>query len=1124
MNTVPRILDDKSANKDEFVESTHEVLAEKLYSLIANTPGSGYTIGLEGKWGSGKSTIVEILCGKLKKNNVAFPFYIDAWEHEGDSLRRMFLGLLIQQLLENKAIKKDCGAKLEDIQKKVNSKQSAVTVSQSTSMLMFGKIVAALLFLVPFGTVIVENTLDDVTIGVGLPIHRRFCLGLALILAPLFAYLVQGLNWAIHWLYYKIRKILSKQTDDNGKDKKMPSFSWFDAKAELQTTDTTTEETEKDSVEFAAFFSEIMKSAKGRISKLVIIVDNLDRINHHDALKIWSALQTFIHCQREDAEPQKWILVPYAEEGMKALWDEDCGKKSEEEDISVGKSFLDKNFQLRFEVPDLLIGDWQEFVRTKTREVFDGFSEKDQTTILDVLCWARRNSSDAPSPREIKLYLNQVRLLLDIHSKDEVQLSSICFYATQRYLRGKSRTELESKLLKGDISSHSLPLDANNVRLVEDLCAILFHVSPEKGIQILLEDKIKSCLEQGKEAGLKDLFQAHGNAFVGVLGHILSHAPDDTAFTYALAVQEGLVAESEKFHDMAISHWRDSFPNYRKLTLINVRYPLVIQFGSVVRSDSNLAKETWDFFSPLFRNDLVERNFTPDLWENCLSEARQAYGIKPTIQYSPGMLPMIKQCNESQAKTISSILKLSSDAEDTIANDIQPAHELDPALPVAFSILIDAGLAFANNTFNALNTAFSANSSRGDQYFQMIACLDRLQNNELRNQAVVHYLKMLPLWNIANNPNRRYAKNLLAYLTAKYCETTSPQQIASSLKINQNLVTNICSRWKASSLPNAEDIYQLTHRCGDYSYIKNLAVAPDNALIGDIIRKAIRDNDLQLGRGNDVLGLFSELLKFLSDEERNKLALLFITAENIVNEFENIQSGSLATLLPSFVLLIENMKEDTAHRVRPGMEHVLLSAPQEEWKKAFDNLPTTKALLRSLIDYGSSVRFSNAFCEAFKDWLSARFKPGDPEENLNHETVSLLFQFLGPGFKEDVAVWINQLARGKSFLLRPIEAKVVLDFGADDKWMDSDGELICSAIQNAVINKKNDELIQLVPILVAGLKRFNPSSRFSSILKEPVEAWIKDAPEDVAKSLHDLCSALNIKLDPPPPSCDNPKP
>lgn len=1101
------LLDDDCSLIDELSEKTHEALAEQLSQLIGECNATGRVVGLEGKWGSGKSTVVRILCEKLKALEKCFVFCTDAWGHEGDPLRKLFLLSLIDELNKSNRVDSDSKKSLNKIRKDVISKKSESMEEHTSLLSRFGKWVSFLTLFVPIGCVILDKTWDDVTIDFGLPIHWLFVIGVFLAIAPFWAFAYQF----IHWLICK-----NKYTNRR-------PFALFDINAGRDFNHTVVSESEKDSVSFAESFKEILEEIKSSFSRLVIVIDNLDRVNHSDALKIWSTLQTFVRLKDKMESPKLWVVIPYTEEGIESLWENEKQDENDGSDVNVVKSFLDKTFQLRFEVPDLLIGDWQSFAEKKAKEVFVGFPESDVKLILDVLCWARRNSSDAPSPREIKLYLNQVRLLHEIHSKDGVRLSSICFYATKRYLRGMSRTSLESDLLKGGISSHSLPLDANNEHLVEDLCAILFHVSPEKGIQILLEGRIKCCLEQGKEADLKDMYQAHGDAFVGVLGYTLSHAPETAAFDYALSLQKGLGSASEQFHDMAILHWRDWLSNHSEQVPGKIRWPSITAFGDVVRSDSRLAEKTWTFFSSSFCNDLVERNFSPDMWVGCLKNVQQSYGIEPTILYSPGMFSMLKQCNVEEAKQVASSLQLSSDAEDTIANDIRPGHELDPRLPTAFSILIDAGLAFVDKTFEALLAAFTSNGNRGTQYYRMIACFDCLKNKDLRKRGILQFLGLPAVWACASLPNRNEEKNILGYLTAKYHETDSAQQISSSRKVPQNAVASILARWKTSSFPNASTIYQLTRRCGDYSYLRTLAVDRENVLVGDVVRNAIQDNDLQLGRGNDVLGLFSELIKFLSDEERNKLALLFISSEDIVHELESIQSGSLANLLPSFVLLLKNMKENESRRVRPGVERILSKASQNEWNKAFSSPVALVALLQKLKDCGSDLPLTTAFCEAFKQWLSAWFERREQENEPKLDGITVLFHFLNDAFKEDVAVRINQLAREKAFSLRSGEAGLVLGFSAHDKWTDVDGETICQAIQNAVTSKKRDELLLLVPILLAGLKHFNPSNRFSSTLKEPVEAWLKDAQDDVDKSLHELCVALNIELDPATPVRENTK-
>ena len=97
-----KVLSDNCSGEDLLDDKTHQRIADKLYEIISANPKEGLTIGLEGEWGSGKSTVVKLLQEKLKtnKSDKTFVFYIDAWEHEGDHLRRVFLETLIARLQE----------------------------------------------------------------------------------------------------------------------------------------------------------------------------------------------------------------------------------------------------------------------------------------------------------------------------------------------------------------------------------------------------------------------------------------------------------------------------------------------------------------------------------------------------------------------------------------------------------------------------------------------------------------------------------------------------------------------------------------------------------------------------------------------------------------------------------------------------------------------------------------------------------------------------------------------------------------------------------------------------------------------------------------------------------------
>jgi hypothetical protein len=97
-----RLLDDKPTSSDNF--KAHDRVAASIADMIISEQG-GKSISLIGHWGSGKSSIIEILKNKLK--NKCRVFIFNAWAHEGDPLRRSFLESLISFFTDNGIIKKE---------------------------------------------------------------------------------------------------------------------------------------------------------------------------------------------------------------------------------------------------------------------------------------------------------------------------------------------------------------------------------------------------------------------------------------------------------------------------------------------------------------------------------------------------------------------------------------------------------------------------------------------------------------------------------------------------------------------------------------------------------------------------------------------------------------------------------------------------------------------------------------------------------------------------------------------------------------------------------------------------------------------------------------------------------
>lgn len=106
-------LPDQPLKADEISQAKfgHEGIADSVRNIILNCPDR-FTIGLFGKWGTGKTTIINILKDKLQNEKVAIVEF-DVWKHEGDALRRTFLKEIVKQLKENEQIEHELTDRLD---------------------------------------------------------------------------------------------------------------------------------------------------------------------------------------------------------------------------------------------------------------------------------------------------------------------------------------------------------------------------------------------------------------------------------------------------------------------------------------------------------------------------------------------------------------------------------------------------------------------------------------------------------------------------------------------------------------------------------------------------------------------------------------------------------------------------------------------------------------------------------------------------------------------------------------------------------------------------------------------------------------------------------------------------
>jgi len=509
-----RFLNDLPAEKDAF--GPHERVAQAIATLIREEDG-GKTIALTGSWGSGKSTVVQILKNILtKQNNKNKPnelvFIYDAWAHQGDSLRRSFLEELINFFVCSDKEEKEKWEK--ELEKIIRRREETVTTSEPI-LTVPGKLMAVCALLLPLGYTLFSNSISDKIITIcHVPI---WILGLLLSLSPIMVALFTWIYWRPTYRLWT-KRFWFEHRQPHQKDSVVSLFIHKTREINKSLTVRTPDPT---SIEFRDIFVHILDDVLGKKldRKLLIVIDNLYRVPTEEALSIWSTMRTFFDpdIQRNQSWTSNfWLLVPFDSGALKRLWGNEKDKTDEKEiRDDLAKAFEDKTFQITFHVSPPVLSDWKNFFVQQLSVAFPKHVDSDDFHIIYRLYSLKGISKEHPlAPRDIKLFINKVGV---IHRQwgDTIPLTLQALY-----ILCKDNIKMpEEDLIKSDF------LEDRVISLIEEpewqryLAALHFNVEPEKAIQVLIQRPLLEAFSKGDSQQLQQLQSVPG--FLEVCEHVI---------------------------------------------------------------------------------------------------------------------------------------------------------------------------------------------------------------------------------------------------------------------------------------------------------------------------------------------------------------------------------------------------------------------------------------------------------------------------------------------------------------------------------------------------------------------------------------------------------------------------
>lgn len=498
-----KLVADAPATVDAF--GGHETVAQSIVEVLLTEHG-GRSIGLEGGWGAGKSTVVNLVSKEVSQSRgVDYRVVVfDTWAHQGDPLRRTFLENVIARIQYFGWVDSE---KWSRRLAELSNRRREETTSVVPRLTVIGILFAFTLLAIPAGSALISA---GATLWASE--NASWVFAAALLMAGVLGVLLPALSYGAFAVHRHCRKNANKEGGVDEGLRGLPALVTGQSSTESHTIVTQTPD--PTSVEFEEVFFELLSEALSTEDRnLLLVIDNLDRVRPWDALSIWSTLQTFLgHSDYRQAEwiDRLWVLIPYDESAILRLWDRSDRESTEDTNSALATSFLDKTFQLRFRVPPLLISNWREFLQDALQLALPHHRAADFHEVCRVFSIEGELERSAPTPRDLKIFVNQIGTLHRMW-QDDFPLSYLACYV----LMLKNGQDIRDALLSREGSNLARRIIGEQWR--EVTAALHFGVPTEEARELLLRGPIESALTNGNASRLSELEAIHPAGFWAVL-------------------------------------------------------------------------------------------------------------------------------------------------------------------------------------------------------------------------------------------------------------------------------------------------------------------------------------------------------------------------------------------------------------------------------------------------------------------------------------------------------------------------------------------------------------------------------------------------------------------------------
>ncbi|WP_157960355.1 P-loop NTPase fold protein [Marinimicrobium alkaliphilum] len=576
-NTTFEFLSDDASHEDVFTGKGHERSARSLANAILKFSNDNRSIGLEGAWGSGKTTVVAMAEKELEKSYPSkFKFFtFDLWTNQSVDFRRAFLEEFLcwsTPFIHHK--------EAERLKKKIQGKTKEVDTKSERQFSIFGYIFMTALFMLPFIALWLSPFsaslhLNEPTEREQIPflftilVDHGHLAALTIIFAVILSFLTQTIT------LWKEKKSLRKALDS--------SFSLFIGKSDKDIVTQTIRDGDPTKFEFHDLFTEILSLAQPNEQRIVFIFDNIDRLPSSHIQEVWSNVRAVFSRDNQERRQHQSIVtavVPYDRQYIINTFEDTSNKENEnpkEKPIDyVYEDVFRKTFSAIISVAPPVTSDVEAFFTDCLDKALDNqISAGEKYRAFQLFDIFLNKNSLNPTPRQIKSLVNDTGMLW--HQWQ----GSISIEAITIFLLHRSKIERNPRCLQNIGTIDSRYRHFSTPELDRELAALAYNVEPRIALEVLLERDIISAFKSPDSSRIINL--SHAPGFKQQLDRILSQ-------------------HTQNWANSSIDDFETALSNYAELSLETPIKELCNKhFSDAVSHLTQLTPDNWDSHTKLFK-------------------------------------------------------------------------------------------------------------------------------------------------------------------------------------------------------------------------------------------------------------------------------------------------------------------------------------------------------------------------------------------------------------------------------------------------------------------------------------------------------------------------------------------